>query len=470
MLYSDSDLVKMFKPPELNFADFFERNYNALPSMYDVLSSGGYKGCCGAPFVQTNTGVFEAELFGALRHVNILSWTTKNFQNEDRVCARAVFEVFDDGKWFLWNIAFTTCDPFSFDNFNQPLGIFNALSTRASFNEATGKMDLFNDLAPAEYEVFLVNKIKFHKSRMWSKMTQSQSFAYELRALAMTSESMDRVTLRSIVGDYAKHIPTAEAVRLLAFRSFTPEQVKHSEREELDLIREVVRTFTASQFYSLYVDWLNAKLQLPINLYPAEYKKIGRKLLMTPDDFEEWDRIVFLLVLSAHANLVVESPYDSALGFGSGACAFCEISCDDARFAEKTPKSENPDVKIKLGDVSNEWLLRTTEKVVKQQAEFLTHLGDFLYDGDLNGAFKLLTTGTATPRNGQGLLGLSIALLRDLTASVIVFPKPLTDQIMAMMASYDIQWSLPLIEISTNPEGDSEHGHNFLLRLGVPVR
>jgi hypothetical protein len=275
--------------------------------------------------------------------------------------------------------------------------------------------------------------------------------------------------LRSIVRDYAKHIPTAEGVRLLAFRPFTPEQVKHSEREELFLLREVVRTFTASQFYSLYVEWLDTKLRLPINLYPAEYKKVGRKLLMTPDDFEEWDRIVFLLVLSAHATQVVESPYDSALGLGSGACAFCEISCEDARFAEKTPKSEDPDVKIKLGDVSDEWLLRTTEKVVKQQAEFLAHLSDFLYFGELDGAFQLLTAGTATPRNGQGLLGLSIALLRELTASALVFPRPLTNRILAMMESFDIQWSLPLLEIYTNPEGDSEQGHNYLLKLGAPV-
>jgi hypothetical protein len=289
MLFSESDLVRMYRPPELNFADFFDRNYNALPSLDHILSTGGYKGCCGAPFVQTSTGVFETEFFGSLKKVNILSWTTKNFQNQDSVCARAVFEVFDYGKWFLWNIAFSTCDPFSFDNFNQPLGLDHQ-SVRASFNEDTGKMNLFNELAPPEYEVFLVNKIKFHKRRMSVKIAESQSFLYELRALAMSSESMDRVTLRSIVRDYAKHIPTAEAVRLLAFLPFTPEQVKHSEREELFLLREVVRTFTASQFYSMYVEWLDTKLRLPINLYPAEYKKVGRKLLMTPDDFEELGR------------------------------------------------------------------------------------------------------------------------------------------------------------------------------------
>ncbi len=471
MLYSKTVFDSRYlKVPDLHFTKYFERNYKDLPSMQDLITSGGFKGCCGARFIQTETGVHEVTFFDELRKVNILSWSTKNFKGEDRICACAVFELLPDNTWYLWNILFTTCDPFFFDNFTQPLGMLLE-GPRATFSQKSGEIMLHNDLPPVENRVFFVNKIQFMKQRMADKMQDSQSFLADLRELAMTSRNMDRVFLRMILERYAKHIKTAEESRDSSDKVMTSLAFDCIKSEELAALREVVQTLTPQQFYDLYLSCLNGLLEYPINLLPAEYKKFGRRLLMFKDDCEEWDRLVFLLILAARTELVAESPFDSSLGLGSGARVFCEVSDDDARFAEKTPVDiVDSSRKIKLGDVGPNWILRTTEKVVERQEAFLGELKDLLVQQDFDGAIRKLTDGTATPKFGQGLLGLSINLLRSLMTGVIMFPKNFEIQIQTMFKKYNIDWSLPLLSIGFDAEEPVGRGIDLLFQLGAPVR
>jgi hypothetical protein len=145
----------------------------------------------------------------------------------------------------------------------------------------------------------------------------------------------------------------------------------------------------------------------------------------------------------------VDSPYDAALWLGCSARTFSEVSNDDARFAEKTPEE-----RLKLGEMVTmhyrDWIFRRVETVVNTQGTFLATLKAACDAGDVEGALHLLTEGTAEPRFGQGLLGLSEALLRDLTVQRIVFPLKLMT---AIRLHLDNDWSLPLldVEITTDP-------------------
>lgn len=460
--------------PHMDFDTYFKRNYNSLPSFHELVATGGFKNCCGGDFVQRESGIFEATFFGQVRNVNIVEWTSKNFKGEDRICAAAVFEILPGGLYYLWNIAFTTCDPFFFDNFTQPLGL-DMEATRATFASETGAIVIYNELPPVEYNVFFADKIKFSKRRIMDRVLESQSYLADLRALAMTSKNMDRVFLRLILDQYAKHVPTAESCRDKRSAQgsvCTPEEFDELKLDELAVLRGVVKTLAPTQFYNMYMSCLDGLLEYPINLLPEEYKKFGRRLLMTKEDCDEWDRLVFLLMLSERARLIIDSPFDASLGLGSGSRAFCEVSHDDERFAEKTPKDPtDKDRKIKLGDVGPNWLLRTTERVVVQQEAFIETLKDLLVAQDYEGALDKLTNGTATPRNGQGLLGLSISLLRAMTVGIITFTTPMDQSIRDMFAKYNIVWTLPLLSVPIDAGDDAcFDGVNMLLKLGAPAR
>lgn len=460
----------------MDFATYFRRNYSSLPSFHQMVKDGRFKNCCGGDFVQSESGVFEATFFSSIRNMNIIEWTSTNFKGEERMCACALFEVLPNKSLYLWNIFFTTCDPFFFDNFTQPLGL-DIMAKRATFNKDTGAISIHNDLPPVEYNVFFKDKIKFNKSCIDSRIRESQQGFDDLRNLAMTSKNMDRTFLRLILDHYARHVSTAEICRdrrSLLGPVVSPQEFEEFKVDELAVLRGVVKSLTPQEFYRMYMSCLDGLLDYPINLLPEEYKKFGRRLLMTKEDCDEWDRIVFLLMLSERARLIVDSPFDASLGLGSGSRGFCEVSHDDERFAEKTPVDPiDKSRKIRLCDVGPNWLLRTAEKVVVQQETFIEELKVLLAKEDYEAALTKLTVGTSTPRNGQGLLGLSIALLRALTLGTIPWASPIERMIKDMFAKYGIVWTLPVLSVPiVGDQGDVAccDGIDMLLRLGAPVR
>jgi hypothetical protein len=448
MLKTDSQLSDLLVVPPLDFDGFFKKNYSHLPSIEDILKTGGYLGCCGARFTQHSTGLFKASLFGEEdRDINIVWWRTTNFKNKDVVCAKAVFEQLSDGTWYLWSLFFTTCDPFSFDNFTHPLGL-DLEAKRATFDKYD-QPTLSGDLPPTEYYVFAMGKINFHMNRFVEHLDE-EGVGYLRTLLDMALTRLDSNSLRAILQERARLVPTAGS----------SEQAK---ADELKSLRRIMMTLEPETFGQLYREWLDDLLDAPTNLVPSKYKAIGRSLLMTKEDLAKWDELVFLLMMSTRANLITQSPIDASIGLGSTAACFAEVSDMDARFAEKTPKKD-----VKLGDVSNDWIIEVTQKVVKQQRTFLEEFKLMCDAGDIEAAFCKLTKGTAEPKEGQGLLGLSICLLRDMMTKAIVMPEALITKITRTFEHYGLPWSLPLLPVEVNP--DAKHGADLLLLLGNPVR
>ena len=464
MSKTDSHPTDYLVAPSLDFEGFFEKHYPELPSIEQLLKTGGYLGCCGARFTQHSTGIFQGTLFGEREcELNIVWWTTRNFKNKEVVCAKAVFEKLSDTTWYLWSILFTTCDPFFFDNFTHPLGL-DITAKRATFTEQ-GKPVLSGDLPPTEYFVFLQDKVNYHRACVLKRLAEEGVGYYDkLRDIAVTR--LDRHALREILQESASRVWEAERffhTKPVVYRDIDPNEVDQAVEDELKGLRLVSMKLETEKFGQLYMKWLDVVLDLPTNLVPSQYKGVGSRLLMTKEEIITWDGLVFLRMVSARANLIMHSPIDSSIGLGSGAACFGEVSDRDARFAEKTPK-----VDVKLGDVSDDWVLRVTEKLVVQQRGFLEELRALCAAGDIEGAFSKLTKGTTEPKDGQNLLGLSIALIRNCMTKTIVFPDALITKITETFEHYDMAWSFPLLPVEVNP--DAMYGADLLLLLGTPVR
>ena len=454
MLKTDSHPTDRLVVPSLDFDGFFKKYYSHLPSIEDILKTGGYLGCCGAPFTQHSSGLFKGSLFGGEeRDIEIVWWKTTNFKNKEIVCAKAVFEQLSDGTWYLWSLFFTTCDPFSFDNFTHPLGL-DLEAKRATFDKHD-QPSLSPDLPPTEYYVFAMGKINFHMNRL-VKHLDEEGMGYLRTLLDMAVTRLDSNSLRAILQEHARLVPVVAA-------DIDPNEVEQAKEAELKSLRRIMRELELEKFGQLYREWLDDLLDAPTNLVPSKYKAIGRSLLMTKEDLAKWDELVFLLMMSTRANLITQSPIDSSIGLGSTAACFAEVSDVDARFAEKTPGKD-----IKLGDVSDDWVLRVTGGLVVQQRTFLEEFKAMCNAGDIEAAFCKLTKGTAEPRDGQNLLGLSIALIRDSMTKAIVMPEALIAKITRTFEHYGLPWSLPLLPVKVDP--DATYGADLLLMLGNPVR
>lgn len=455
MLLSVPKIEQLNRVPHLDFASYFKREHPQLPTINDLLESGGYVGCCGAPFVEEQVA-FSGTLFGRPAEVNLLFLSTENFKGEPRVCCVAVMELLANGSWYLWTLFFTTCDPFFFDNFTYPLGL-DPESQRARVSPE-GKLILTVACPCIEKDVFLVDKVNLVLGSMRKELAESPTtFLAELRELFMTTTRMGSNYIREILERFASDVKTVEEYAALSFTP-TEEELKSFAKLELDGLRAVISGLDPMLLYHLYAGWLTGLLELPMNLYPVEYKKYGALLVMTKVQLRTWDRHVFLRLLSARAKRVLESPIDASIGLGSGSRAFSEVSDEDAKYAEKTPAKGT-----KLGGVSHDWLLRATERVVRKQGTWLGELKEFCDAGDIEAALEKLTDGTTAP--GNGLLGLSIALLRDLMTGSMVFPPALIDAISAMFGGYGHKWSLPLLDVKVGP--DCSDGIDLLFKAGT---
>jgi hypothetical protein len=333
---------------------------------------------------------------------------------------------------------------------------------RATFDKYD-QPTLSGDLPPTEYYVFAMGKINFHMNRFVEHMDE-EGVSYLRTLLDMAVARLDSDSLRGILQERASLVPTGGSFFYndqtgVVAPDIDPNEVEQAKADELKSLRRIMMTLEPEKFGQLYREWLDDLLDAPTNLVPAKFKAIGRRLLMTKEDLAKWDELVFLLMVSTRANLITQSPIDSSIGLGSTAACFGEVSDMDARFAEKTPKKD-----VKLGDVSNDWIIGVTEKLVKQQRTFLEDFKLMCDAGDIEAAFCKLTNGTAEPKDGQNLLGLSIALIRDCMTKTIVMPDALIAKITKTFEHYGLPWSLPLLPVEVDP--DAMHGADLLLMLG----
>ena len=457
MLYPMTDFGKHYPMTKLDFTTFFQRHHPTIESFQQIIE-GKLVGCAGSKFIRSESGLIEATLFGRETKVDIVSWKTKNFKDEDRVCAIAVFELREDYTWYLWSIFFSTCDPFFLDNFTHPLGTdFSEKRATPSSESPTRKLITHPTHPCIEQLVFLERKAKDHMAENAKCLANDPEYRDVLRCRAASSTFITTSGLREILGVHAHGVPTAEDRRKL-MGSCTSEEFAAIEKEEKKALREVVMSLSPTEFYTIYDAWLQHLFELPRNLTPSEYKKRARWILLSEEGVRRWDRSIFLYMLSGRANLVMDSPYDAALWLGCSARTFSEVSHDDARFAEKTPADN-----LKLGEMmieeNREWIIRSVETVVYKQGAYLAVLKAACEAGDIEGALLHLTEGTAEPRFGQGLLGLSEALLRDLTAERIIFPLQLMT---AIRLHLDNDWSLPLLAVNATADPAEPTYQRFL--------
>lgn len=456
------------KPAKLDYTNFFNKKGVSIQQFEDEILPS-MKSCTGAKISREETGIFQSHMFGHHTRLNIVSWKTSNFKGEPRTCAAAVFELLEDESFFLWNIFFTTCDFMFLDNFSHPLGPDHKLERGdpADKSASTGFVKISPALPSVEQLLFLQKKLYFHLRFTGTKILTDPDYLEKLRQRATTSRFLGSTGLREMLAVYATGTPTAAQKKEAIGASCSAEEFEKFEKEEKEALRAVVLSLTPKQFYDdCYLPWLASAMTLPKDLYPAEYKKRGRWLLLSEEEAKRWDRMVFLGLVGIRAQLVKESPYDSALWLNSQSLAFAEVSDEDMRYAVKTPGKGK-----KLGDMLADhdgiaWLINKTEEIVIQQRDFLAKLKKAVDAKDFDAALTHLTQGTAEPMNGQALLGLSEALLRDLTNGSIVFPQELIDSITEFL---DGEWSLPLLDIQTTDD-PKEKTWERLFMVGEPSK
>lgn len=461
--YPSKHFANHYEIPTLDYTSYFRGLGQSIEEFEDKLIPS-IKSCTGAKFVRNETGVFPCTMFERKSNVNLLWWTTKNFKGEDRVCAVCLFELMEDDSLYLWNLFFTTCDPMSLDNFSHPLGL-NEKRVRGNQDEKKPDGTVMIDpiLKCIEQVVFLERKCLDHRRYIEANLKSDPDYLEKLRQTAVTSRFLGSTGLREMLGYYASDTRTA-VEKKRDMESCSDEQFEQLEKEEKQALRAVVLSLTPKKFfYECYEPWLEFVSDLPTHMYPAEYKKRGRWFLLSLSESKRWDSRVFLYLVSARAAMARESPFDSALWLNSQARVFTEVSSDDARYAIKTPGKDK-----KLGDMLDEdgiaWLIQENEKLVVQQGEFLAKLKKAIDAKDYEAALNHLTEGTAEPFNGQAILGLSEALLRDLTLCRIVFPLELMNMIKSRL---DNDWSLYLLDVHTT-EDPAEKTFKRLFMIGEP--
>ena len=464
--------------------------------------------CTGMSFVRNESAPLTVadwpEPGGAASDVRIVWWTTLNFKGEVRAAAavllvRASFSISSSSssdeeekvkeeEWVARTLFITTCDPFGLDNFTQPLGLLlHPLPTttpRAHWDQLFKKVALCNTVKTVEQRVFLEGKARDHIVANAAMLTQVGEPALQqaLQERITTSPFISSEGIREILGaERASGVPTAESQRLLRPAGIsslmTEEEFEVLKKAEKAALRVVAAALKPAAFYALYDSWLRyVASEMPLNLFPAEYKKRGRWLLLSREEAARWDRRVFLYLLGARTEVITESPYEASLWLALDAgCTIVEVSDDDARFGYKTPAKGR-----KLGEMiadflanpcvaSSSWLLATSAQLALQQGAFMARLAASLAAGDFEAALYQLTEGTADPLRGQGLLGLSEVLLRELTARRVVFPDALLEGICTYLAND--AWTLPLLAVPTTTTADASRppAHARLLLIGMPA-
>jgi hypothetical protein len=279
--------------------------------------------CTGAPFERSDSGPLAVarvgEDDGEARCLRTVSWATTNFKGERRVAAVLLLERSSSAsskeeEWVACTLFITTCDPFGLDNFTQPLGASPDSAGRAQWDLTGKKVTLCNTVKTVEQRVFLERKVRDHMDnnlRELAWMTPDAFYAV-LQKRAIESRFLSSTGLREILGDeFAGEVPTAESLR-------TPDTTKEAfeamEKAEKAALRNVVAELEPVVFYARYNGWLRYVAgEMPINLLPAEYKKRGRWVLLSMEEAARWNRCVFLYLLGVRAEVVLQSPFESAL-------------------------------------------------------------------------------------------------------------------------------------------------------------
>lgn len=284
--------------------------------------------------------------------------------------------------------------------------------------------------------------------------------ADKLFELYLTSRFMDADTIRDIL----EGLDDSARFQSRAPKGLSEQELKAYKTESLREVREHMKSSVkAEDFKPMVVEWLERNLVISRTLDPAVYKDaIGRKVPMTKETAEEWDRLSGLLFLMATSKHYRESRCDLQLAM---AAAF-----DGTWIAEVTPKDQRwgvspPDGKD-LGWVCKEptgkmWLVDTAKTHGAAQERFVGSLKTALTAEGVEDkiridvALTLLTDGLNHYQHG--ILGLVKSIfLRTLTKE-LDFPVKLVRRFEIETQRHGIAWCMFTVPITHVEPGHKHH-------------
>lgn len=248
----------------------------------------------------------------------------------------------------------------------------------------------------------------------------------ELFNLYLTSRFIDSDTIADILHGlgnddrFQKRVPPG----------LSDEERKLWESDAIKTIRERMKTeVSPERFKELVGSWISRNLELSPNLDPVIYKDaVGRKLPMTPEMCQAWDKLSPLVFLFATSRFYWRSPADLNLALAAGfdGTWIAELTPKDQRWGVSPPNKKD----IKWVSTTPEglfWLLQALKTKGKAQEEFVAGLKTILNAKDISEPHRIdeavlkLTDGL--DKYEHGILGLIKSIyLRLLTGEINLRP------------------------------------------------
>jgi len=404
-------------------------------------------GCFGGPIVR-----HELEFPGATQDGTEFTWavvihSTENKDKNTQAALLSIFRKFSNTEIEYHTQIATTNDPTALDHFTRARG----------FQPMTGRA-----VAKCmEQTCFCESKFKASTS---GPMTPDM-----FRNVALTSKFMQASCLCEILGPVAAHVERPavvfdeqaaaekiqekqEQAKRLKLEDGTPAPVpsfeklmeearkeaeKEADKKWLVLLREVVAGMSDDEFTALYKAFAEKMMSLPIDFSPIKYKMAGRSALFTQELVNEYDKLAFLRVIFARAEML-DPAVNPIEAFMFLACPlFChEFSLDDEKWAIMFKKGMKlhdlvftPEGKVNEQGIKS--LIPFVEKANAKQDDYISRLVELAKDQSAAGddlVFEHLTKGTLSIGS---LLGTGVQILR-----MVYFDKlSLSDGVMARIES-----------------------------------
>jgi hypothetical protein len=374
----------------------------------------GFMSCQNGLF-ERRVSHFNRKFLGKDGDFTEIVFSTNNKDGKMMVCARCFFEKTSDGKTHYRFYLFTTNDPLAADNFNT--------YRQAITNErALGKC--------VEQASFCEDKVRLALTGMTME---------EIHREFMTSSFTKSNTLREVLGkELTSGVSTAKPLD----RELDPKQAKAELEarmaEELGLLRQIVASMTAGEFFLLYKAWGDSKLHMQTDLSPfLAYKSVGRQVALNKRAMDRWSELAFLSVMSRRWEALMGSPMEARL-FCTTPDFFFEASKDDWIWAIHLEDKKLDDAWFET-TAGHDFLFAKMEQAAAQQYYWLETLKTYCSAGTEGSdtlAFEFLTTGTA---GLKGKLGLTQTLMKEMWTGNITFSSRLVNMLKEAYKEYGIE-------------------------------
>lgn len=383
------------------------------------------KGCYGAPMTH-RIARFQKQLFGQMRSLVEVTYSTHNDDQKLLVCAKSLFEERQGQQPYHWAYLFTTNDPINCDNFNK--------------YSKTGKC--------VEQSAFCEGKVKvaLNKLRMLDDDTMINAVWNNLMDPKL-NKFVNTQLLLGLLNDAGTNVEDTEYASI---------------KDDKPQLLEAVKTKFASNKEDLatrYIVFLENCLKKPIGLPPASnYKAVGGSILNINGFIETWDQLNVACVATERNKMQRSLQNETELLVGMRARCIIECSVFDNLWGCTYGKGVEDIKKKKMAyfdteDGRNE-MMQMIEKVTPQQDTFI-HSLQSLSSSDATPASVSQAVNLILNSALQHKLGLTIRLLQALYCRELELHKSIHAKIAEIMFQNGLEWNVVL------PEGLQAHATGF---------